>query len=115
MGWSPLLRASSLGFDRIVDALLAAKTPSSVRLTNKVRQKTTPGCPCWVAQWFLCGQHGKTALHCACAGGFMKIVQSLLLKGADPGKADKGGRTPVDEALDAECVPASLSCFSTAL
>jgi hypothetical protein len=36
----------------------------------------------------------------------MKIVQSLLSKGADPGKSDKGGRTPVDEAQDAECVPA---------
>ena len=50
-------------------------------------------------------QHGKTPLHYSCMNGNMKIVQALLAKGADPGKTDKAGRTPIDEASDNEYGP----------
>ena len=44
----------------------------------------------------------KTPLHYACCRGDCRIVTSLVSKGADPTCLDKGGRTPIDEALDNE-------------
>lgn len=61
---------------------------------------------------FPLAQQSKSALHLACGRGDCTTAARLLRKGADPTMQDKAGRTPVDEALDNECVPtAGIPCL----
>jgi palmitoyltransferase len=45
---------------------------------------------------------GHTPLHLAVTSGSQRIVRSLLIKGADPYAKDYGGKSPLDEALQAK-------------
>jgi ankyrin repeat protein len=44
------------------------------------------------------GGSGKTALHCAAEGGFLKICTTLLERGANPFKKDGAGKMPLHYA-----------------
>ena len=45
-------------------------------------------------------QDGNTALHIACKGGHINIIQSLLSRGADMTIKNNEDKTPLDECQD---------------
>ncbi|KAF5666821.1 heterokaryon incompatibility protein het-E-1 [Fusarium circinatum] len=73
-----LYYASSLGLNRVVDALVQSATADELN---------APG-----------SRFGGTAIHAAAIRGHLAIIRRLVSAGADPGKADFNGVTPLHSA-----------------
>jgi ankyrin repeat protein len=85
-GWTPLMAASSGGHTDVVELLLAHGRGDIDQQFPETRQ---------------------TALHWACFYARAGVVEVLLGAGADPHVVDRGGYTPLSEAVErghVECV-----------